>query len=176
VSSALQFVAFQAFWFAGVLGAGAGHAWLGVLALVPYLAGMLAREHGRVALASRWIGAGVLGSLADCGLAAAGLIRYPTAGAGWPTWLVPPFIVALWIAFATLPHVSLAWLAQRPRLAVLFGAVGGPLSFAAGVRAGAVDSGASPQATYAALALEYALATPLLLRWARRPEDRGVRR
>lgn len=175
MSPVLQFAAFQAFWFAAVLGAGAGHVWLGVLALVPYLAWMLARERGRAALASRWIVAGLLGSLADGGLAAAGLIRYPTVGPGWPAWLVAPFIVALWIAFATLPHVSLAWLARRPVLAALLGAVGGPLSFAAGARAGAVDPGASAPATYAVLALEYALATPLLLRWVRRSEDRGVR-
>jgi hypothetical protein len=122
----------------------------------------------------RWIAAGLLGSLADCGLAALGLLAYPMAPPGWPAWLVPPFIASLWIAFATLPHVSLAWLAPRPALAALLGALGGPLSFAAGVNAGAVVHGASVPATSAALALEYALATPLLLRWSTlRPASAG---
>jgi len=165
VRSLAQFAAFQALWFVAVLGAGAGHVWLGVFALVPYLAWMLAPESGRARLAARWIAAGLLGSLVDCGLAALGLLAYPTTGPGWPSWLVPPFIASLWIAFATLPHVSLAWLAKRPLLALLLGAVGGPLSYAAGERAGAVGHGASVLVVNAVLALEYALATPLFLRW-----------
>jgi hypothetical protein len=74
---------------------------------------------------------------------------------------VPPFIASLWIAFATLPHVSLAWLAPRPALVAALSAIGGPLSFAAGVRA--VGYGVAPLASNAVSALEYALATPLLL-------------
>ena len=160
--SLLQFVVFQAFWFAAVLGAARGQVWLGALALVPYLVWMLWRERERAQLAARWLAAGALGSLADCGLAALGLLAYPTTPAAWPAWLVPPFIASLWIAFATLPHVSLAWLAPRPSLAV---ALGGPSSFAAGVRAGAVGYGESILSTNLALAIEYAIATPLLLRW-----------
>lgn len=163
--SLLQFAAFQAFWLAAVLGAARGQVWFGALALVPYLAWMLWRERERAQLASRWLAAGALGSLLDCVQAALGLIVYPTTPAAWPPWLVPPFIASLWIAFATLPHVSLAWLAPRPGLAVALGALGGPLSFAAGVRTGAVGYGESVLATNAALALQYALATPLLLRW-----------
>ena len=165
MKSLLQFAAFQAFWLAAVLGAARGHVWLGALALVPYLVGMLWRERERARLASRWLAAGALGSLADCALAALGLHAYPTTPAAWPAWLVPPFIASLWIAFATLPHASLAWLAPRPGLAAAFGALGGPLSFAAGVRTGAVGYGESVLATNAVLALQYALATPLFLRW-----------
>jgi len=164
VRSVAQFAAFQLFWFAAVLGAARGHVWLGALALLPYLAWMLARERGRARLVARWLVAGALGSLLDGALAALGLLVYPTAPPAWPAWLVPPFIASLWIAFATLPHVSLAWLAPRPALAALLGAIGGPLSFAAGVRTGAVAYGDSPLTTSAVLALEYALATPLLLR------------
>ncbi|HEX6882946.1 MAG TPA: DUF2878 family protein [Planctomycetota bacterium] len=169
--SLLQFVAFQVLWFAAVLGAARGLPWLGALALVPYLAWMLAREPGRTRLAARWITAGALGCLIDSALAGLGLLRYPAAPAAWPAWLVPPFIASLWIAFATLPHVSLAWLAPRPALAALLGALGGPLSFAAGARAGAVAPGDSTLATNVALALEYALATPLLLRWLGPPSS-----
>jgi hypothetical protein len=58
---------------------------------------------------------------------------------------------------------SARWLAGRPALAALLGAVGGPLSFAAGARMGAVGVGPTPALTWGVLALEYALATPLLL-------------
>lgn len=162
--SFVPFAAFQLVWFAAVLGARAGLNWAGPMALVPYLAWMLAGERDRMRLGARWIVAGLLGSLVDCGLASLGLLVYPKADPGWPTWLVPPFIVSLWIAFATLPHVSLAWLAPRPVLAALLGAVGGPLSFAAGARLGVVSAGDSPRMTSLVLAVEYALATPLLLR------------
>ena len=165
MKSLLQFAAFQALWLAAVLGAARGQVWLGSLALVPYVVVMVWRERERARLASRWLAAGALGSLADCALAACGLLAYPTAPAAWPAWLVPPFIASLWIAFATLPHISLAWLAPRPWLAAAFGALGGPLSFAAGVRAGAVGYGESALMTNAVLALQYALATPLFLRW-----------
>jgi hypothetical protein len=165
VTSLLQFAAFHLLWLAAVLGAARGAVWLGAAALVLYLAGMLWREERRARLAARWIAAGLLGSFADGGLALLGLLTYPTAPAGWPAGLVPPFIASLWIAFATLPHASLAWLAPRPALAALLGALGGPLSFAAGVRAGAVGYGDSVVATNVALALEYAVATPLFLRW-----------
>jgi hypothetical protein len=163
--SLAQFAAFQAVWFAAVLGAARGYAWLGPLALVPYLLWMLRGARVRTRQAVSWVAAGALGSLVDGVLAALGLFRYPTAPTSWPAWLVPPFIASLWIAFATLPHISLAWLAPRPGLAVVLGALGGPLSFAAGVRAGAVGYGESVLVTNAVLALQYALATPLLLRW-----------
>jgi hypothetical protein len=44
----------------------------------------------------------------------------------------------MWIAFATTLNVSMRWLRGRPELALLFGAVGGPLAFYAGERLGAV--------------------------------------
>ena len=162
--SAAQFAAFHAFWLVAARRAQHGHVWIAALALVPYLAWMLRGEREWRHLAARWLVAGALGSVLDGVLAWLGLLRYPTAPAHWPAALVPPFIASLWIAFATLPRLSLAWLAPRPALAAALGALGGPLSFAAGARAGAVGYGESALATNAVLALEYALATPLLLR------------
>lgn len=159
-----QFVLFQVLWCVAVLGAARGQAWWGALALVPYLVAECPAA-ARGAWLARVLAAGAAGSLLDSLLAALGVLRHPLAPVGWPAPLVPPFIAVLWIAFATLPRVSLAWLAPRPGLAALLGAVGGPLSFAAGVRTGAVGVGESSLVTYAWLALEYALATPLLLAW-----------
>ncbi|WP_299235816.1 DUF2878 domain-containing protein [uncultured Halomonas sp.] len=48
--------------------------------------------------------------------------------------LLPAWLWLLWPLFATLLHHSLAWLWSRPRLAVLGGAVGGPLSYYAGAK------------------------------------------
>lgn len=173
LGSLFQFIGFQAVWFAAVLGAARGAAWWGVAALVPYLVAMLASEpeRERGALLLRWIAAGLLGSVLDSALHALGWIAYPERPGGWPAGLVPPFIVVLWVAFATLPRFSLAWLAPRPGLAACLGALGGPLSFAAGARLGVVSDGGSARTTATVLALEYALLTPLFLRWLapRRP-------
>jgi len=166
VKNLLQFLAFQGLWFAAVLGAARSAPWLGALALVPYLA-----LH-RLALGANWrelwlAGAlGLAGATLDGQLARLGLLAYPAEAAAWPAFLAPPWIAALWCAFALLPARSLAWLASRPRLALVLGALGGPLSALGGVRAGALELGRPAALALAVLALEYALATPLLLRLA----------
>ena len=165
MKSALQFVLFQGLWFGAVLGATHGWPFLGPALLVPYLALHLAwRPGARVRSLAGWLAAGLAGTALDAGLARAGLLVYPLQPPGWPSALPPPFIATLWIAFATLPAHSLAWLAPRPRLAFLFGALGGPLSYYGGVRVGAVAFGPAVAASVVALALEYALLTPLFLR------------
>ena len=118
------------------------------------------------------VGVGALGTVLDSALLAAGATRYPGTDAAWPEALVPPWITALWVAFALLPRVSLRWLAGRTTLAALLGAVGGPLSYLAGERMGAVALADAPAFTVVALAVEYALLTPLLLRFA--PGTRGA--
>ena len=110
---------------------------------------------------------GLVGMLADTGLGVVGATRYPTSEAVWSLALVPPWITGLWVLFATLPHHSLDWLRGRPLLAAGLGALGGPLSYLAGTRFGAVAVGDEPLLTLGALAIEYALVTPLLLRLAR---------
>lgn len=164
MKSALQFVLFQGLWFAAVLGAARGLPWLGLVALAPYLAAhrlFLGESGARLA---RGTALGLAGAAADCALAAVGLLRYPHSPEAWPSALVPPWIVALWIAFALLPAHSLAWLAPRPRLAFLLGALGGPLSALGGVRAGALALGEPRALALALLALEYGVGTVLLLR------------
>jgi hypothetical protein len=67
-----------------------------------------------------------------------------TAGVMEParSWLpnpwVPVWLACLWFAFAQMVPVALRWLADRPTLAVLLGAVGGPMAYMAGHNLGAV--------------------------------------
>lgn len=162
MKSLLNYAAFNVAWALAVGGAAQGRMWdgpLAALALVGlHLVLLPARE--RLPQLGLVLVAGLLGSLADSGLRAAGLLTYPTSP---PSVLVPAWITALWVAFGTLPRLSLAWLAPRPRLAAALGAVAGPLCFVLGRRMGAIDAGENLAITCGALAVEYAVATPALL-------------
>jgi hypothetical protein len=45
----------------------------------------------------------------------------------------------MWLNFGTTIHVSLSWLAERYTLAAALGVIGGPLTYLAAARLGAVD-------------------------------------
>lgn len=59
------------------------------------------------------------------------------AGGYFPLWLV-----MLWLGFSSMAPVALDWIAPKPAIAVLLGAVSGPLSYVAGIKlnAATVDS------------------------------------
>lgn len=161
----INFVLFQSFWFAAVVGAAKGNLWIGPAGCLAFLAlhlFMIRPGEGRGRELVYVLGFGVAGSLLDSWLASIGVLNYPTSTA-WSAWLVPPWISSLWVAFAMLPRFSLSWLGGRPWLAVVFGALGGPLSYMGGARIGAVAAGEPELLTYGALAAEYAIVTPLLL-------------
>jgi len=164
-----NFLLFQAVWFVAVGGAARGVLWAGPVAALGFLAVHLALVEGRN---ERWREAryacavALIGALVDSLLYRFDVTAYPTSRATWTLPFVPPWIASLWLAFALLPRFSLAWLADRPAWASAFGAVGGPLSYWAGTRFGAVAAGESVALTFGALSLEYALVTPLLLRLA----------
>jgi hypothetical protein len=166
-----NFLVFNACWLVAVEGAKRGALWLGPAAFGAMVLHHLvfltpARERSREVL--YLLAVGLVGTVLDSTLEATGLIAYPTSDAAWDFAVVPPWITALWIGFATMPRLSLAWLGRRPWwFAFCLGAIGGPMSFYGGTKFGAIAaSGTVPWATYLALSLEYALLTPLMLRLA----------
>jgi hypothetical protein len=162
---AINFIAFQLGWFACVLGAAHGHAWAGTGVALAIVAWHLGRASApRRELVLILIAAGI-GALWDSALAALGWVRYPNGVliAG----IAPHWIVALWMLFATTLNVSLGWLKRSMPLAAVFGAIGGPLAYLGGAKLGAMEW-VEPGAALAALALGWAVLTPLLLQIARR--------
>jgi len=160
----VNFVAFQLGWFACVLGAAHGLPWAGTgvaLAIVAWHLTRAARPGAELVLVL--IAAGI-GALWDSGLSALGWIRYPSGVLIEGT--APYWIVAMWMLFATTLNVSLAWLRRNLPLAAVFGALGGPLAYLGGAKLGALTFGAQ-EAALVALALGWAVLTPLLLRLAR---------
>ena len=177
---AVNFVAFQLGWFACVLGAANGMPWAGPLVVLGVVALHLARVP-RPRPELRLIAVSMaLGLLVDSLLLATGWLSYPAGpwlpgpwqSNPWQSNLAPYWIVAMWALFATTLNVSMGWLRGRPLLAVLMGAVGGPLSYLAGEKLGGIELTA-PAAALTALAVAWAVAMPLLMKLAERFD--GVR-
>lgn len=164
----LNYSLYQLGWLACVLGAARGLGNLGAgvaLGLVALHVALSRAPRVELALAAA---AGALGLVVDSLMGASGRLVFAEAPI---PWLAPAWVVALWVQLATTLRGCLGWLAPRPGLAALLGAVGGPLAFAGGERLGAAVWGEPRAATAAALALAWAIALPLLFRIARRLGD-----
>jgi len=165
----VNFALFQLVWMIAVGGAASGNMWLGPAAALGFLLlhlKMIPAGAERTSELRYVLAVGLLGALLDSILNRIGAITYPTSTEAWPFQVVPPWIVSLWVAFALLPRFSVAWLAGRPLLGFVFGALGGPLTYLAGASWGAVGVGENPFLTWGALSFEYAVLTPWLLQFA----------
>ena len=133
ITSISNFVLFQVAWFAAIIGGASGWPVLGsvpaVVVVVIHL--FMNREHLRreillIAVIT------VLGVIVETVFVSVGALHYAGTAAG--AVLPPIWIIALWFAFATLPHGSLNWLSGRLWLQLFLGAVFGPLSYVGGVK------------------------------------------
>jgi hypothetical protein len=155
----INFVAFQIGWFSSVVGASRGWTFLGpavVLAIVVY---HVARSHEPVRELKFLVVVALLGTAVDSFFAASGLVVY--RGGHAIAWIAPAWITAMWANFGTTIHASLGWLAKSYSLAAVFGAVGGPLTYAAAARLGAAEINESWWGL-AALGLAWGIVLPFL--------------
>jgi hypothetical protein len=155
-----NFVIFEAAWFACILGVAHGVPSWGTAAVVAAIAwhvAISARPATELALVGLLC---TIGLVAESLVVAQGHVAYP---AGQPVaWLAPYWMVALWGEFAIALNVTLRWLKGRPLLALVLGAVFGPLSFLGGVRLGGarfVDT----RPALVTLACMWALLMPLVM-------------
>jgi hypothetical protein len=160
----INLAAFQIGWFTCVLGAAYGLPLLGP-GVVTLLLGLHLLLAPRPWEEIRLVGAaGAMGLCLDSLQAAAGLFSF-SSEEPW-SWISPLWMVALWVNFATTLHTSLRWLLGRYALAALLGALGGPLSYYAGARLGALTFPVDPAASFIVLALVWGVAIQLLLKLA----------
>lgn len=165
-------VLYQIGWLAAVGGASQDYPWVGTSIALACLVGHLAlashrrNELGLVAVA------GLVGLGVDSSLVGLGLLDFSSGGV--VSWLCPPWIVVMWMQFATTFRYSLRWLLGRPMRAVGFGAVGGPLAYEIGARLGAVTFGQHAVALVT-LALVWSVAVPGLVWFAEREPAAGYR-
>lgn len=161
----VNFALFQLAWFACVLSGAAGVPLIGV-AVVAVVAGYHLRQARRpIAELALLVIAAFIGALWDGQLLGHGWLAYPSGV--FSPWVAPSWIIAMWVSFATTLNVSLRWLHGRYGLALVFGAVGGPLAFLAGSRLDAVEL-VDPLLAMAVLSAGWALIAPVLVLTATR--------
>ena len=154
---------FKAAWLASVLTAAASMPILGTAAVAIAVAVRLRRAEnfeGEIRLLAL---AALIGFVWESALVSAGLLEY-TAVSILPG-SAPYWIVAMWVLFATTLNVGMRWLQKSTLIAAIAGAVGGPMSFLAGQKAGAVSF---PDPTLALLAISagWAILLPIVVRIA----------
>lgn len=139
MSALINLVAMQISWFACVLGAANDLPWLGVIVSICVVAQHLWRTGDRTMEIKLIVCAFLFGLVIDSAFASTGLIIFKsgTLIAGWTT----PWMLALWIGFATALTSTLSWIVARPAFSIAFGAVGGPLAYWSGVKLGAIAFG-----------------------------------
>lgn len=167
-----NFAAFQAGWFACVLGGAHGELWLGPLAVTLLLAihlGIARERRGEWKLLAVSL---PLGLAVNTALQTSGAVVAPGPATG-PAWLL-----FLWPLFASIFNESMSWMRGRYALGLAFGAVGAPLSYWAGERVGALRLHERAFVWIALVVITWSAAMAALLwfqsRWTP-PIERGAR-
>lgn len=159
---AFNLFSFYCGWFACVAAAAGGAPWLGPMTAAGLLAVHLlwgTRKAGREIVLLALVGA--IGCAVETIQVALGLYAFRQGDpAPWPC---PPWMVALWMLFASTLNSSLAWLARRRGLAALMGAFFGPVSYVAGARLGAIELAPDMRYSAAGIGAVWAVVMPTLL-------------
>jgi hypothetical protein len=172
----LTLAAYEAVWFAAVIGAGHGLCWPGVVATLAFATWRLTvSAHRRVEWRLLAV-ALLLGLILENLWVRSGLLGY---AAPWPWATAPAWLIALWLAFALTIVPLFGYLHARPLLATLLGALGGPLAYLGAARGWhAVRLPVPAWPALLALAAGWAMAMPLLAtlarRWLRDEPARGA--
>jgi hypothetical protein len=152
-----NFIAYQLAWFACVLGAAHDFAWAGTAFALAVTAVHLALRRDAVEL-RLIVCAALIGFIADSVLVRTHFVEFESTN--W-SGFAPLWMVSLWMVFATTLNHSLRWLASRPPVAALAGAIGGPLAYLGGAKLGALTI-AMPNPALILIAFLWALALGLL--------------
>lgn len=156
-----NFILFQAGWFACVLGgASREYMWAGTIAVAVIVAVHLARATNLRSESLLILLTAAVGTAWDSGLMIAGLFTFHNGVV--VSGLVPVWIIAMWVLFATTLNVSMTWMKGRYLLASIFGAIGGPVAYYAGHRLGAVDFN-NTSMTMIAVAAGWSVIMPALM-------------
>jgi len=160
----LNILGFQIGWFACVLGGANQTPWLGVLISGLVILVHLLRTSERVFECKFFGVAVIIGIIFDGIPQSLGWIAFSPV-TFWPEALPPPWMIMLWALFASTINISLSWLQNRKTLAMLIGAIAGPLSYWSGARLGALQL-INPSAAIIYLSIGWGAIVPVLLKIA----------
>jgi len=160
----INLFAYDICWTLTMFGAGRSWWWVAIVVTGLSVAGQLAispvwRREAAVVL----LGA-LVGVVTDAIGVRLGMFSY-RAGAGVQFWIV---FFALWANFGTVLRPSLSWMWNKPFLAALLGATGGPLAYWIGAKIGAIDLGTSVPTSLTWFSVQYAILTPAWMLAAQR--------
>ncbi|MDG2524183.1 DUF2878 domain-containing protein [Stenotrophomonas sp. HITSZ_GD] len=156
----------QLVWLCSVAGAARGWQWPALVAATLYVASQLMTSaQPKLDLRLMWL-ALACAWLVDASAAASGTVRYAAAPLGWAP---PPWILALWAAFAMTLTTSMAFLQRHLAWPPLFGLLLAPLAYLSAARGfGAVHFTAPAWQGLLVLGAGWGVALSLLCRVARR--------
>jgi hypothetical protein len=157
-------IGFQIGWFSCVLGGANQLPWLGVLISCLVLFAHVRRSNDAVFECKLLFTAIIIGIIFDGIPQSLGWITFSPVSF-WPNILPPPWMIILWALFASTLNISLAWLQSKKVLAILIGAISGPLSYWSGARLGALSL-THGTAALIYLAIGWGLIVPVLLKIA----------
>lgn len=160
----LNVITFQIGWFACVLSAANHQIWLGLLISATLLAFHVTRAKQKNGEAALITIAMLFGLVFDTVPLSLGWLSFDPVSY-WPNAISPPWMIALWGLFATTMNFSLRWLKKMPIIAVVLGAIAGPISYYFGEKLGALHI-VELNATMIYLGIGWAIALPLLLKLA----------
>ncbi len=162
----IYLLAFQAFWLACICYGSVGQGWpLVILALVAASIHFQFAEGWGAALPL--VLSVMLGVVSDQLAYVIGWISFPHHVGNKA--FIPLWMAALWLGFSTSLNVNFAWLRQYPRVAVLFGLLGGPAAYWGAQGLGAVVL-THPWWSSVWVGVSWGILMPLLL-WLRRPHS-----
>ena len=161
----LNFGMFKIGWLSSVIGGAQQLPWLGPLAMLLIVAVHLYRAEQPERELVLVLSCGFIGALFDSVLVAMGWVTYPSGL--FAESMAPYWIISMWMLFATTLNVSLRWMRGRYFLALVMGAVAGPLAYIGGSKLGGILF-LDRTAGLAALSIGWGLMMPVLVMLAER--------
>jgi hypothetical protein len=132
----INFIGFQIGWFACVLGAVYEMELLGILIALIIVFYHIISQPNRCDEISIIFAAVIIGLLWESWVLGLNILRYPSHPDIF--FWAPHWLIVMWALFATTINLSMGWLKGRWILAMLMGAVFGPLAFVGGEKLNAV--------------------------------------
>lgn len=153
---------FQCAWFACVLGSAKGLTWPSMVCFLALATYQLQNKRRHPTDIKLLIISLVLGLFVDSFWIIGGFMVFTENGP--IAQIAPAWILFLWMSFALTINHSLGWLKKHPLLPISMGLFGGPMSYIAGLKFGAVEYLQSTLVTSVALGIAWALSLIILVK------------